>query len=237
MTPMLMTPLSVTPTMRLLFLAIWLASGLVSSIILMRHGHRHWYWLLVGMCLGPLAGLIFRERSWTDSPQVEQVRRGRTGPGLHVLIGIDGSSESARAAGAALDLLDAVVGRATVATVVDYDTAQDPAGEADLAARSRLGSVAGSLRRWDPDEVVLAGPPVDALLDFAVERDVDLIVVGPRGRGFSRRILGSVCVGLVSRAQVPVLVLGGDPEPRPEPHRTSAAATDPHPEPDLTAPG
>lgn len=216
--------LTMTPGVRLLVAAIWLASGLVASIIMMRRGHRHWSWVLIGMLLGPLAGLVFRGRVEAESPHVAHMRLGRDGLGLHVLLGIDGSMDSIGAANAALGLLAGAVGRVTLATVVDFDTAEDAGGEADLAAQSRLRSVAGTLERWNPDEVVLAGPAVGALLQFATEQDVDIIVVGPRGRGVGHRLLGSVCSGLVSHARIPVLVIGNRSSEDRDPHQPPPAA-------------
>lgn len=199
---------TMTPDVRLLLVAIWLASGLVASVIMMRGGHRHWYWVFIGVLLGPLAGLIFSERVEGDSPHVAHMRLGRDGLGLHVLLGIDGSADSLGATSAALRLLAGAVGRVTLATVVDFDTAEDAGGEGERAAQARLRTVASTLEPWSPDEVVLAGPPVGALLKFATEQDVDIIVVGPRGRGVGRRVLGSVASGLVSHARIPVLVIG-----------------------------
>lgn len=197
-----------TTTERVLLVLAWLATGLIASIVMMRRGHRHWYWLLLGVPLGPLAFIIFRERSEADVPRIEQVRRGLAGPGLHVLVGIDGSPESERAAVAALDLLGGAVGRLSLASVIDYDADPGAGGLTESAAGTALAAAAGAVGRLRPDEAILVGPPVDALLAYASEEEADLVVVGPRGRGVGKRILGSVATGLVSSAHVPVLVIG-----------------------------
>lgn len=52
------------------------------------------------------------------------------------------------------------------------------------------------------------GPTVTAILNAADRFDVDLIVIGSRGRtGLDRLLLGSVAAGVVRRARVPVTVV------------------------------
>lgn len=57
---------------------------------------------------------------------------------------------------------------------------------------------------------VVASPTsvVPAIVDFADENKVDLIVVGTRGRsGFTKLLLGSVASGVVTYASCPVMVV------------------------------
>jgi nucleotide-binding universal stress UspA family protein len=54
---------------------------------------------------------------------------------------------------------------------------------------------------------ILEGTPADAILGLARTRDVDLIVVGSRGRGsIASAVLGSVSAEIAHRADRPVLV-------------------------------
>ncbi|MDE1844920.1 MAG: universal stress protein [Thaumarchaeota archaeon] len=47
-----------------------------------------------------------------------------------------------------------------------------------------------------------------AIVNYAQDKKVDLIVVGTRGRtGFSRLLLGSVALGVVTYATIPVMVV------------------------------
>jgi nucleotide-binding universal stress UspA family protein len=56
--------------------------------------------------------------------------------------------------------------------------------------------------------VVRAGRPVDEILACADAERADLIAMGTRGRtGIGRALLGSVTIGVVSRARLPVLVV------------------------------
>jgi nucleotide-binding universal stress UspA family protein len=64
-------------------------------------------------------------------------------------------------------------------------------------------------KRYGPDEtVVTMGPPADAILEDAVRRPADLIVVGTHGRtGLTRITLGSVAEQVVRKADCSVLVV------------------------------
>ncbi len=61
---------------------------------------------------------------------------------------------------------------------------------------------------------ILAGQPAAAVLELADEEDVDLIVVGRRGRGSSRTVLGSAASTLSAHARCSVL-LAAQPDVRP----------------------
>ena len=56
-----------------------------------------------------------------------------------------------------------------------------------------------------------AGRPAEELQRLAVERGYDLLVVGTRGTGLSKVLLGSTATELAAHAKVPVLLAGGDP--------------------------
>ncbi|AFV22237.1 protein of unknown function DUF1538 [Methanolobus psychrophilus R15] len=50
--------------------------------------------------------------------------------------------------------------------------------------------------------------PVDAIIDFAAENDIDLIIMGTQGKtGVERALLGSVAENVVRYAKKPVLVI------------------------------
>lgn len=56
------------------------------------------------------------------------------------------------------------------------------------------------------EQRMLTGDPAGALVDFAKEEQIDLIVLGTHGRsGLSRLLMGSVAEAVVRRAECPVL--------------------------------
>lgn len=54
----------------------------------------------------------------------------------------------------------------------------------------------------------IVGHPADALVDYAKDKNIDLIVMGTHGRtGLSRLLMGSVAEAVVRRAPCPVLTM------------------------------
>ena len=60
-----------------------------------------------------------------------------------------------------------------------------------------------------PDLILLPGQPAEALQRLAAEGGYDLLVVGGRGTGLSKVLLGSTATALAAQAKVPVLLAGG----------------------------
>ncbi|MFD1563398.1 universal stress protein [Haloarchaeobius amylolyticus] len=55
---------------------------------------------------------------------------------------------------------------------------------------------------------VTVGQPADTIVDYAADKELDLIVVGSHGRsGFSRVLLGSVAERVARQAPVPVTIV------------------------------
>jgi len=60
----------------------------------------------------------------------------------------------------------------------------------------------------EAESIVLKGDPAEKIVNFAEERNVDMIVVGSHGiGGFERLVIGSVSEKVVRHAQTPVLVV------------------------------
>ena len=59
----------------------------------------------------------------------------------------------------------------------------------------------------EAEAVVLSGSPADEILKVAEKEDVDLIVMGTKGRTGTKRLLGSVAVSVISHAPCPVLTI------------------------------
>jgi nucleotide-binding universal stress UspA family protein len=67
--------------------------------------------------------------------------------------------------------------------------------------------VAGLPNPVEMHAIVQTASIADSLLDFAKQHDVDLIVMGCRGLGAIRGVLGSVSYAVLRAAQVPVLIV------------------------------
>ena len=140
-----------------------------------------------------------------------------------VLVGTDGSDSSFRAVDRA-----AAVARDADATLVLL-TAYRPMGHRVAQdAADALGEEAYKVAGSSPAEQVLAdardralaqgatkietvaveGDPVDALVDEALRRQVDLLVVGNRGlNSLAGRLLGSVPANITHKANCDVLIV------------------------------
>jgi len=149
-----------------------------------------------------------------------------------ILVGLDGSSGSARALDWAIELARALDAEVIAAHVVEL--LSPTAVGLGLAPVELPDGWLDDLRRRFEDEWTApvkqagvryqtvfetnAAAPAPALIAIAAERHPDLIVTGSRGLGgFSELLLGSVSHQLVLHAQLPVVVI-------PAEHRRAALA-------------
>jgi nucleotide-binding universal stress UspA family protein len=148
-----------------------------------------------------------------------------TGTVTHVLVATDGSGQSLKAARYVRSLLGEALGRVSVVAVVrplaavpfasDFgeEVASRDAGPGELSFRAaaqeavdRIAEVFGDVSAR-VDAHVRAGTPADEIIRAANELNVDLIVVGGRGKGAVEAILlGSVSYRVLHHAPCPVLV-------------------------------
>jgi nucleotide-binding universal stress UspA family protein len=177
----------------------WAVIGVASAVVMGRRGYSPFSWLVLGAALGPLVIPLAFSRAREARGLPRTFSETRQGP-VDVLVGIDGSAESIVAANVVGVLLGERIGRLTLATVVDYDTALGgQSGPAHRAARLVLAQAADVIvdaLSVDPDTVVLAGKPADAVTTHAADGRFDVLAVGCRGRGASRVVLGSVATRL-----------------------------------------
>lgn len=196
----------------LTILVAWPIIGLVTAYVMRRRGHDFFSWGVLGLFFGPLTVVVAFDVARREAVvQPRSVSTGRRGPGpLAVLVGVDGSPESEDAVDRVRTLFDERIGRLTLARVVDFESASEGAApearhvreqaEHDLAIRAAL------LAPLEPDTVLLVGEPASALAEEAQRGGYDVLVVGRRGRGLSKALLGSTASRLVREAPVPVLI-------------------------------
>ena len=206
-----------------LLLATFVCIGLVLAIVMGRLGYSSFTWGVLGLVLGPIALLLALSSVRSGRPSWSRlVAGGDPGSGpVDVLIGIDGSPESAAAASAALDLLGDRVGRLTLVAVTAIDDSlggrEEQArlqAELERQAQALQGAQRGRRQSGRTEQTVVpalvlrSGQPAAVLEQMAVEDGYGLVVVGARGAGLSTVLLGSVATKLAAHASVPVLVVG-----------------------------
>ncbi|MEZ0339174.1 universal stress protein [Mycobacterium sp. pV006] len=187
--------------------AVWLFTGLVTGLWLVRRGHSLW-WIAIAMMLGPIFVPIAWERVERSGPRRTAPDHGaqpRTGA-PRVVVGMDGSEQAQAALNAAQQLFGGTA-ELILAEVVSYEAGEDPRQTAVSAARDRLIAAVNTMPHAAAGQEVLVGAPAEALAELARQVDADVLVVGRRGRGLTRRLLGSVSSALLERAPVPVLIV------------------------------
>jgi nucleotide-binding universal stress UspA family protein len=190
-------------------LAVWLAIGVTLAVVMGRRGHGAFQWLILGSVLGPLALPLAWARVRDEAlARPHELAIGVPGPGtVDVLVGLDGSAESETALTCALELLGTRIGRLTLARVTEFD---DTSAQARKDAQTALDSIqrsAVSANLSNPGMIILSGRPADALTKEAREGGYELVVIGRRGRGASKALLGSTASRLASGIHVPVLMV------------------------------
>jgi nucleotide-binding universal stress UspA family protein len=139
-----------------------------------------------------------------------------------IIVPTDGSPYSAAAASKAMGLAK-FFGSQVVAlsvspsgpeTSLDLAEAELPAdlvaeeGEKEAEGFVRAAKEIGTHEGVEVTGVVTSGAPYSAIVDFAKERDADLIVIGSHGRtGLDKLLMGSVAERVVTMAHCAVLVV------------------------------
>jgi nucleotide-binding universal stress UspA family protein len=139
-----------------------------------------------------------------------------------VLVGIDGSDHSFRAAQYALEISKKYVAKLIAVTVTympaksrmsQQEAIEVGAGLSEMdKAKTWFESFTQSARENKIDlktELVNSQRPVDyVILEYAEKEGINLIVIGTRGRsGLSKIVLGSVASRIVTYSHFPVLVV------------------------------
>lgn len=149
-----------------------------------------------------------------------------------IVVGVDGSPAGHEALRWALRAGERFGARVSAVTVWSYPWVAaapapvgmpvPPADSMEQAAKEVLDGTIGDVAPdADVERRVLSGEAAATLL--AESADADLLVVGSRGRGaFRGALLGSVSSRCVSHAEVPVLVVPGEPRGRVGPARIVA---------------
>jgi hypothetical protein len=145
-------------------LGVWVTIGIVASIFMGRRGHNPFAWLVLGTIFGllvvPVAIVaVSAERIHQRREIVSGLGAGGT---VDVLVGIDGSPESKAALRVVGRLFGPLIGRLTLATVEDFDSAgsRTPLDIEEKAVKN-LESLASSV---EPNSRALSSSRVDRLM-------------------------------------------------------------------------
>lgn len=184
---------------------VWILCGVVTGFAMRRKGHDFFVWLALGSVLGPLVFPLAIDAVRQDSGTAVKTHHQAYPGKLDVIVGLDGSDEARQALRSATDMIQAT--SLTLVTVLDHDSRSSHSGlETRQEAIEMLEKAARELTHDDLRTEILFGRPDEALVSFAESNDIELIVVGARGRGASEALFGSVTRRLVGGSGVPVLV-------------------------------
>lgn len=199
-------------TLLIVVLVLWAASGVGTAIWLRRRGHDFVSWAAMGCVLGPFLVPLARIRAREERVDARVTSLGVPMPGdLSVLVGVDGSPESLHALEQAVALFGDRLGQLTVATVVDFETANEikvdvlPSAERDRVV-DVLQTAVKRVAPLEPETLILSGRPHVALAAAASD-GYDVLVIGPRGHGRAEAMFGSAATALSRGTGVPVLIV------------------------------
>jgi len=141
----------------------------------------------------------------------------------NMMVAMDGSEHSIKAAEYALDIAKtygATLNAVTVTYIPESDhVRQETVLEQPKQTSDNMDNAKSWFERFKEKakennielrtELINSQRPVDyVLLEYAEKENIDLIVVGTKGRsGFKKLLLGSIAPGVVTYAHCPVLVV------------------------------
>lgn len=132
----------------------------------------------------------------------------------HIVVGVDGSANAARALDWAITLarphgarITAVHALGLLDRLADARVTTADHREAITDEFCRTWCAALDVAGVDAERLVVDGPPADVILSTAAAAGADLIVVGERGIGGPAAELGSTSRRVLESSTVPVLVV------------------------------
>jgi nucleotide-binding universal stress UspA family protein len=201
-------------TAALIWAGIVVVSMIIASWLAARWGRDPFGWALLTAVLGPIAlvGLIGTRQSDTQRPGTMERSAARGTGGRCVLAPVDGSDASLRVARYIAETQPAGTEVALIAVLTHEQRPSGGAGEAEHRQRvsAMTGAAEAIVREAGlPARVIVGyGAPGETIVRAAGDENPDLIVVGRRGAGLSKALLGSTSDHVVKHAQHPVVVIG-----------------------------
>ena len=200
-------------------LAIWLGIVVVSmlgvSYLALRWGRDPFGWALLSAVLGPIAiiALLGTRHGDAERPSSFDRTRGERpeAPQTCVVVGADGSAHSERAAQyiARTHPEADVVLLAVLPAEMRTRSGEQAEREREAAVEKMTAGAARTLTDAGLPVRVIAGygNAAEEIVRLADEENADVIVIGRRGAGLSKALLGSVSDAVVKRSKRPVAVI------------------------------
>ena len=200
-------------------LLVWLFTVLVSGTVVVylchRWGHDPFGWMLLTMAMGPFAVIAMlgtRQRDISRAGAPEGLPDPGDGRNGIIVAACDGSAATPRIVEHLLARCDPNA-EVVLLLVLPHESAprSDAASTRDYQERvNRMTGAAADLLRERGRRfrtVTAYGKPAEEILRAADACAADLILVGRRGAGLSRALLGSVSDYVVKNADRPVTVV------------------------------
>ncbi len=122
-----------------------------------------------------------------------------------ILVSFDNSAQSKNALRNAVMLAEACGAKVTVVSVVDsFDFNELHASQQDVLIE-QTADIVGDYS--DVTYYAVTGKPQEAIVDYGKSGDYDLIVMGCRGLGGFRGVVGSVSHAVVQYVDIPVMLV------------------------------
>jgi len=166
---------------------VWAVLGLSAALVMRRRGHEFPPAAILGILFGPLFIPLARRDLRAHNPGersiIVELPPERNGS-VDVLISADLANTKMGIVGAIEREVGNGYGRLMIGAAIDYESAQT--NVFSLRARQtahRLEVSAMTIESSHPTgRVLVAGPHVDALVDFATRNRYDLVILGPGTR-------------------------------------------------------
>ena len=199
------------------WLAIVIVSMLIVVVLATRWGRDPFGFALLAAVMGPIAIVALVGTRQADRSRTHTFEGGRGAPtpnGACVLVPVDGSESSTRAARAVAGL-GFNEAEAILLTVLPHEAepGKQPTGPQQQAHQREVDRLtrdaSAALREAGIRSRVLVGygVPGEEIVEAARTEGVTAIIVGRRGAGLTKSLLGSVSDHVVKNASVPVVVV------------------------------
>jgi nucleotide-binding universal stress UspA family protein len=196
----------------LIWAGIVVVSMLVASWLAVRWGRDPFGWALLAAVLGPIALVGLAGTRQSDLEQTAGVAPVRSGGQRCVVAAVDGSEASLRVARYVAGT-HPTASEVALLAVLPQESRPGRDAAPDDEHQQRVAGMVGESKKiisgaGIPVRVVVAyGSPGEAIVRAADDENADMVIVGRRGAGLSRALLGSASDHVVKHSKRTVVVI------------------------------